>query len=78
MVNQQKSVFNNTNTFKDKGGLAQMGKAMDNGMVLVMSLWADCKAENCQFCDGDSGDGGGGGGGGGGEGGGGDVTHGGR
>jgi len=37
----QKSAFGDTNTFDSMGGLTQMGKAMDNGMVLVMSLWDD-------------------------------------
>lgn len=42
---QQKTVFDNTNSFKAKGGLAQMGKAMEHGMVLVMSVWDDFAAE---------------------------------
>lgn len=37
----QKSVFGDTNDFDAKGGLAQMGKAFDQGVVLVMSLWDD-------------------------------------
>lgn len=44
-VDIQKSKFNNTNTFKARGGLKQMGKAMDDGMVLVMSLWADFEVD---------------------------------
>lgn len=37
----QKSVFGDTNDFAVKGGLKAMGKAFDDGMVLVMSLWDD-------------------------------------
>lgn len=40
-VNAQKTLFNDTNAFEKRGGMAQMGKAMDRGMVLVLSLWAD-------------------------------------
>lgn len=38
---KQKEVFGDTNVFKTKGGLAQMNKALQGGMVLVMSLWND-------------------------------------
>jgi cellulose 1,4-beta-cellobiosidase len=38
---QQKQVFGDTYTFKDKGGMANMASALSNGMVLVMSLWDD-------------------------------------
>jgi cellulose 1,4-beta-cellobiosidase len=37
----QKTAFGDTNVFASKGGLQQMGAAMKNGMVLVMSLWDD-------------------------------------
>jgi cellulose 1,4-beta-cellobiosidase len=37
----QKQVFGDTYTFKDKGGMANMAKALEKGMVLVMSLWDD-------------------------------------
>jgi cellulose 1,4-beta-cellobiosidase len=37
----QKTIFGETNDFAKKGGLKQMGKALDRGMVLVMSLWDD-------------------------------------
>ncbi|KAM0817030.1 hypothetical protein AB5N19_02832 [Seiridium cardinale] len=37
----QKTAFGDTDDFSSKGGLAQMGKALDQGMVLVMSLWDD-------------------------------------
>jgi len=37
----QKTWFNDTNSFKSKGGLAAVGRALDRGMVLVMSLWDD-------------------------------------
>ena len=38
---QQKAFFDDTYTFKDKGGMANMAKALANGMVLAMSLWDD-------------------------------------
>lgn len=38
---QQKAVFGDKYTYKDKGGTANMAKALANGMVLVMSLWDD-------------------------------------
>ncbi|RDB20782.1 Exoglucanase [Hypsizygus marmoreus] len=37
----QKRVFGDTTDFQDKGGMANMGKALANGMVLVMSVWDD-------------------------------------
>ncbi|KAG8900472.1 Exoglucanase 1 [Tulasnella sp. 403] len=37
----QKTVFGDTNSFADKGGLSKMGDALANGMVLVMSVWDD-------------------------------------
>ncbi|KAI1319666.1 glycoside hydrolase [Xylariaceae sp. FL0255] len=37
----QKTAFGDTDSFSDKGGLAQMSKALAGGMVLVMSLWDD-------------------------------------
>jgi cellulose 1,4-beta-cellobiosidase len=37
----QKTLFGDTNSFSQRGGLAAMGKAMQTGMVLVMSLWDD-------------------------------------
>jgi len=37
----QKEVFGDTNDFATKGGLANMSKAMNTGMVLVMSVWDD-------------------------------------
>ena len=37
----QKSVFEETNDFKSKGGLKSIGKAMDRGVTLVLSLWDD-------------------------------------
>ena len=42
--NAQKSVFKDSNDFTTKGGLTGMGRAMDDGMVLVMSLWDDYAA----------------------------------
>ncbi|KAJ8454872.1 hypothetical protein ONZ45_g19135 [Pleurotus djamor] len=41
----QKSVFGDTNSFQDKGGLAAMGDAFQAGMVLVMSIWDDHEAK---------------------------------
>jgi cellulose 1,4-beta-cellobiosidase len=41
MCDAFKDVMGDNNDFKKKGGLKQMGKAMDNGMVLVMSIWDD-------------------------------------
>jgi len=37
----QKKVFGDRNDFMAKGGLKAMGKALENGMVLVLSLWDD-------------------------------------
>jgi len=37
----QKSVFKDNNIFKARGGMAGMGNAQKNGMVLVMSIWGD-------------------------------------
>ncbi|KAF8596977.1 glycoside hydrolase family 7 protein [Ceratobasidium sp. AG-I] len=37
----QKAAFSDTNIFAAKGGFTNMGKAFDNGMVLVMSIWDD-------------------------------------
>ncbi|KAG5221600.1 glycoside hydrolase family protein [Salix suchowensis] len=41
----QKTVFGDTNSFQDKGGLAAMGDAFQAGMVLVMSIWDDHEAK---------------------------------
>ena len=38
---QQKSAFGDRNSFKEKGGMANMAQALSQGMVLVMSLWDD-------------------------------------
>ena len=37
----QKTAFGDTDDFTKHGGLAQMGKALANGMALVMSVWDD-------------------------------------
>ncbi|KAG6844934.1 hypothetical protein H0H87_002267 [Tephrocybe sp. NHM501043] len=37
----QKTAFGDTDSFGNKGGLANMSKAAANGMVLVMSIWDD-------------------------------------
>lgn len=42
--NAQKTAFGDTNVFAQKGGLAQMGKAVAAPMVLVMSVWDDVSA----------------------------------
>lgn len=39
--NQQKTTTGDTNEFEKLGGLTQMGKAFDQGMVLVLSIWDD-------------------------------------
>lgn len=49
---QQKSVFGDKDTFDTMGGLAKMGKAFSEGMVLVMSIWDDYAA-NCLWLDSD-------------------------
>lgn len=41
---QQKTAFGDTNSFASKGGLAQMGKALSSGVVLVLSIWDDYAA----------------------------------
>lgn len=42
---EQKTAFGDTNSFSAHGGLAQMGKAFQAGMVLVMSVWDDHTAD---------------------------------
>jgi cellulose 1,4-beta-cellobiosidase len=37
----QKAAFGDNYAFKAKGGMENMGKALDAGMVLVMSVWDD-------------------------------------
>lgn len=37
----QKTLFNDTNGYAKRGGMKSMGEALDRGVVLVMSLWAD-------------------------------------
>lgn len=39
--NAQKTVFGDTNSFENQGGLKVMGDSFEQGMVLVMSLWDD-------------------------------------
>jgi len=43
--NDQKALFGDFNDFEKKGGLNALGQALDNGMVLVMSLWDDHAAD---------------------------------
>jgi len=38
---QMKDAFGDLNDFQLKGGLKEMGEALDRGMVLVLSLWDD-------------------------------------
>jgi len=45
MCEKTKGIFGDQNDHKTKGGLAKMGQAMKNGMVLVMSLWDDHDAD---------------------------------
>jgi cellulose 1,4-beta-cellobiosidase len=42
--NSQFTTYGDTNVFKAVGGMTGMGKAMANGMVLVLSLWDDYSA----------------------------------
>jgi cellulose 1,4-beta-cellobiosidase len=37
----QKAAFGDERDFQRKGGMVQMGKALEKGMVLVMSIWDD-------------------------------------
>ena len=37
----QKNSFGDRNSFAEKGGMKQMGEALDRGMVLVISMWDD-------------------------------------
>lgn len=37
----QKTAFNDTNVFDERGGMTQIGKALAGEMVLVLSLWDD-------------------------------------
>ncbi|PLW56140.1 hypothetical protein PCANC_04663 [Puccinia coronata f. sp. avenae] len=46
-----KAFTGDTDSFSDRGGLKSMGAAMDNGMVLVMSIWDDGEAK-MQWLDG--------------------------
>lgn len=41
----QKQVFGDTNSWQDKGGFPAMSKSLDNGMVLVLSIWDDHDAK---------------------------------
>lgn len=41
MCTAHKTAFGDTNDFANKGGMGATSKAMDNGMVLVLSLWDD-------------------------------------
>lgn len=38
---KQKSAFQDPDDFTDNGGMAQMGRALERGMVLALSLWDD-------------------------------------
>ncbi|KIJ59320.1 glycoside hydrolase family 7 protein [Hydnomerulius pinastri MD-312] len=41
----QKTIFGNTDSFDNQGGLTAMGEAFAQGVVLVMSVWDDYAAE---------------------------------
>jgi len=41
----QKKAFTDVDDFDKKGGLKQMGEAIDRGMVLVLSLWDDAASQ---------------------------------
>lgn len=41
---QQKTLFGDINDFARQGGLAQMGRSLDRGHVLALSLWDDFEA----------------------------------
>jgi cellulose 1,4-beta-cellobiosidase len=45
MCSAHKQIFGDTNDFSNKGGMAATSKALDAGMVLVMSLWDDHAAD---------------------------------
>jgi len=45
MCQAYKPIFGDEDTFTEKGGMKKMGKSMDNGMVLVMSIWDDHAAD---------------------------------
>mmetsp|Transcript_75410 Transcript_75410/g.208786 ORF Transcript_75410/g.208786 Transcript_75410/m.208786 type:complete len:402 (+) Transcript_75410:1-1206(+) len=40
-IAEQKVLFDEPNDFADVGGVAQMGLAMDRGMVLSLAIWSD-------------------------------------
>jgi cellulose 1,4-beta-cellobiosidase len=43
--NDQKTLFGDKNMFESLGGLKSMGTALNNGVVLVLSLWDDYTAQ---------------------------------
>jgi len=45
MCSDVKNAFGDYNDYAKKGGMKAMGDAMDDGMVLVMSLWDDYAAQ---------------------------------
>ncbi|TRM62898.1 glycoside hydrolase family 7 protein [Schizophyllum amplum] len=49
---QQKAAFSDETSFADRGGMSRMGESLENGMVLVMSLWDD-HAANMLWLDSD-------------------------
>ncbi|TVY32978.1 Endo-beta-1,4-glucanase [Lachnellula occidentalis] len=50
---EQKTAFGATDDFSSQGGLAQMGRALDRGMVLIFSIWDDA-GSGMQWLDGTS------------------------
>lgn len=47
----QKAAFGDTDTYNRHGGGAKMGEALDDGMVLVLSLWDDVSDLPLQLSD---------------------------
>lgn len=45
-------LFGGEDQFRTKGGLKQLGKSLDDGMVLVLSLWDDKSATDMLWLDG--------------------------
>ena len=44
MCQQSKDAFGDVQEFDNKGGMKAFGDSMDNGMVLVLSIWDDFEA----------------------------------
>ena len=47
----QKQTFGEEDAFKRKGGMAQISKALERGMVMVFRIWDDRNAHHlCKLC----------------------------